>query len=42
MAVEAFTERLRDEVDLDTLQESLLTIVEANLEPTTVSMWLRE
>jgi hypothetical protein len=41
-AVAAFTERLRDEVDLDTLQGSLLTIVEANLEPTTVSMWLRE
>jgi hypothetical protein len=41
-AVAAFTERLRDEVDLDTLQESLLTLVEATLEPTTVSLWLRE
>ena len=41
-AVAAFSARLRDEVDLDTLQGSLLTIVEANLEPTTVSMWLRE
>jgi hypothetical protein len=40
-AVAAFTERLRDEVDLDTLQGSLLTIVEATLEPTTVSLWLR-
>ena len=41
-AVAAFTERLRDEVDLDTLQEGLLTLVEATLEPTTVSMWLRD
>jgi len=41
-AVAAFSARLRDEVDLDTLQGSLLTIVEANLEPTTVSMWLRQ
>ena len=41
-AVAAFTERLRDEVDLDTLQGSLLTIVEATLEPTTASLWLRE
>jgi hypothetical protein len=41
-AVAAFTERLRDEVDLDTLQGSLLTIVEATLEPTTSRLWLRE
>jgi hypothetical protein len=41
-AVAAFTERLRDEVDLDTLQGSLLTIVEATLEPTTSGLWLRE
>jgi uncharacterized membrane protein YGL010W len=41
-AVAAFTERLRDEVDLDTLQGSLLSIVEATLEPTTSGLWLRE
>ena len=41
-AVAAFTERLRDEVDLNTLQESLLTIVDATLEPTTSGLWLRE
>jgi hypothetical protein len=41
-AVVAFTERLRDEVDLDTLQGSLLTIVEATLEPTVSGLWLRE
>jgi len=42
VALDAFTARLRDEVDLETLQESLLTLVEATLEPTTVSLWLRE
>jgi hypothetical protein len=41
-AVVAFTERLRDEVDLDTLQGSLLTLVEATLEPTVSGLWLRE
>jgi hypothetical protein len=41
-AVAAFTERLRDEVDIDTLQGSLLSIVEATLEPTTSGLWLRE
>ena len=41
-ALDAFSARLRDEVDLDTLQESLLTLVDATLEPTTVSLWLRE
>jgi hypothetical protein len=41
-AVVAFTGRLRDEVDLDTLQGSLLTIVEATLEPTVSGLWLRE
>jgi hypothetical protein len=41
-AVAAFTERLCDEVDIDTLQGSLLSIVEATLEPTTSGLWLRE
>jgi len=41
-AVAAFTERLRDEVDLNTLEGSLLSIVEATLEPTTSGLWLRE
>ena len=31
-----------DEVDLEILQGGLLTIVEATLEPTTASLWLRE
>jgi len=42
VALDAFSARLRDEVDLDTLQGSLLTLVEATLEPTTVALWLRE
>jgi hypothetical protein len=42
VAVESFSTRLRDQVDLDTLQGSLLTIVEATLEPTTSGLWLRE
>ncbi len=42
LALDAFSARLRDEVDLDTLQGSLLTLVEATLEPTTVSLWLRD
>ena len=41
-AVAAFTERLRDEVDLNTLEGSLLSIVEATLEPTRSGLWLRE
>jgi len=42
VALDAFSARLRDEVDLETLQESLLTLVEATLEPTSVSLWLRD
>jgi len=42
VALDAFSARLRDEVDLDTLQQSLLTLVEATLEPTSVSLWLRD
>jgi hypothetical protein len=41
-AVNAFSARLRDEVDLEILRGSLLTLVEATLEPTTSGLWLRE
>jgi hypothetical protein len=41
-AVDAFSARLRDEVDLETLRGALLTIVEATLEPSTSSLWLRK
>jgi hypothetical protein len=39
--VAAFSARLRDQVDLDTLSAELLAGVEQTMEPTTVSLWLR-
>jgi hypothetical protein len=39
--IEAFSTRLRDEVDLDTLSTELLAIVDQTTEPTQVSLWLR-
>jgi hypothetical protein len=39
--IEAFSARLRDEVDLDTLSTELLAVVEQTMEPTRVSLWLR-
>jgi hypothetical protein len=39
--VEAFSARLRDEVDLDTLAGELLAVANQTVEPTTVSLWLR-
>jgi hypothetical protein len=39
--VEAFSVRLRDEVDLDALSAELLAVVDQTMEPTTASLWLR-
>jgi hypothetical protein len=39
--IEAFSARLRDEIDLDTLTVELLAVVHQTMEPTTVSLWLR-
>jgi hypothetical protein len=39
--VEAFTARLRAQIDLDTLSEELLAVVDQTMEPTTASLWLR-
>jgi len=39
--IEAFSARLRNEVDLDTLSAELLTVVDQTMQPTTASLWLR-
>ena len=39
--IEAFSTRLRDEVDLDTLSAELLAVAGRTMEPTTSSLWLR-
>ena len=39
--VAAFADRLRDEVDLEQLRAEILATVSATVEPTSVSLWLR-
>ena len=39
--IEAFSVRLRDQVDLDTLTAELLGVVNQTVEPMTASLWLR-
>ena len=39
--IEAFSARLRQQVDLDSLTAELLAVVEQTMEPTQVSLWLR-
>src|SRR4029453_13332190 len=39
--IEAFSTRLRDEIDLDTLAGELLAVVDQTMEPTSASLWLR-
>jgi hypothetical protein len=39
--IEAFSARLRDEIDLDTLTSELLAVVSRTMEPTRVSLWSR-
>jgi hypothetical protein len=39
--IEVFSARLRDELDLDTLSTELLAVVDQTMQPTTMSLWLR-
>jgi hypothetical protein len=39
--VEAFSSRLREEIDLDTLAAELLGVVDQTMQPTQASLWLR-
>jgi MFS family permease len=39
--IQAFSARLREELDLDTLSAELLAVVETTMQPTTASLWLR-
>ena len=39
--VEAFSRRLRDEVELDTLSAELPAVVDQTMQPTAVSLWLQ-
>jgi hypothetical protein len=39
--IQAFSTRLRDEIDLDTLSAELLAVVDQTMQPTQASLWLR-
>jgi len=39
--IEAFSARLREQLDLDTLSAELLTVVHQTMQPTKASLWLR-
>jgi hypothetical protein len=39
--IEAFSARLRDHIDLDSLTAELLHVVNQTMEPTQLSLWLR-
>jgi hypothetical protein len=39
--IQAFSDRLRDQVDLDTLSADLLAVVEETMQPNQASLWLR-
>ena len=41
LTIQAFSARLRQQVDLDTLTAELLAVVDQTMQPTRVSLWLR-
>jgi hypothetical protein len=41
LTVAAFSARLRDQIDLDTLSSEVLAVVEQTMQPTRTSLWLR-
>ncbi len=40
--LEAFNQTLRDEVDIDTLMQSLIGVVQETMQPTQVALWVRD
>ena len=42
MTIEAFAAHLRDQIDLDTLRAELVAVVDQTMEPTRLSLWLRQ
>jgi hypothetical protein len=40
-AIDGFTKRLRDEVDLGVVQVDVLSVLDATVQPTHASIWLR-
>jgi hypothetical protein len=39
--IQAYSTRLRDQIDLDTLSTELLAVVDQTMQPTRISLWLR-